>query len=157
MKQMVPPIDRLLSSRAPTKEPVTMPHPLMLRLLAIAVLLPSTLCAAFGTLLGVAWAADALQRGQHLGAAMALIAAIAAGWFGLVTAWRLYYQMLRRNVTLDRRIAWCGLASAALVCIGLMATTGGSLMVRIAFFGWPLLAAAFFGACLRIADQTERL
>jgi len=130
------------------KEPATMPHPLMLRLIAIAVLLPSTLCAAFGTLLGAAWATDALQRGQHLGAAVALVAAMAAGWFGLVTAWRLYYQLLRQQVTLDRRIAGLGLACGALVAIGLMATTGGALMFRMALFGWPLLAAALLGAQL---------
>jgi len=125
-----------------------MRKPLMLRLIAIAVLVPSSLCAAFGTLLGVAWAADALQRGQHLGTALALIAAIAAGWFGLVTAWRLYYQLLRQQVTLERRIAGLGLACGALVAIGLMATTAGAPMFRLAFFGWPLLAAAFLGAQL---------
>lgn len=123
----------------------------------MAVLLPSSLSAAFGSLLGIAWATDALQRGQHAGTAMALMAAMAAGWFGLVTAWRLYYQLLRREARFDRRIAWSGLASGALVCIGLIATTSGSLLFRIAFFGWPLLAVAFFGACLRIADRPDRL
>ena len=125
-----------------------MPPTIVLGLIAIAVLLPSTLGAGFWTLLGVAWVVDALQSGQHTGAAIALIAAMAAGWFGLVTAWRLYYRLRRKDLAFDRRIAWCGLASGALVCIALIAMTGGSLLFRLGFFGWPLLAAAFFGAVL---------
>lgn len=120
----------------------------MLRLIAIAVLLPSTLTAGFWTLLGAAWVADALQRGEHMGTALALSAAMAAGWFGLVTGWRLHYHLQHQYLALDRRIAWSGLASSALVSIGLLVTTGGSLLFRLGFFGWPLLAVAFFAMVL---------
>lgn len=131
-----------------------MPPPIVLRVVAIAVLVPSTLVAGFWSLLGAAWVTDALGRGEHIGTALALIAAMAGGWFGLVTAWRLYYRLRRRDLAFDRRIAGCGLASGALVCMGLMATTGGSLLFRAAFLGWPLLAVAFFGVVLwRLSPQ----
>lgn len=125
----------------------------MLRLIAIAVLVPSTLVAGFWSLLGAAWVVDALRRGEHLGTAIALIAAMAGGWFGLVTAWRLYYRLRRGDLAFDRRVAWCGLACGALVSIGLIATTGGALLFRLGFFGWPLLAAAFFAALLWLLSQ----
>ena len=125
-----------------------MPRPILLGVIAIAVLVPSTLVAGFWSLLGAAWVADALRRGEHTGTALALIAAMAGGWFGLVTAWRLHYRLRRKDLAFDLRMAWCGLASGALVCMGLIATTGGSLLFRAAFLGWPLLAVAFFGAAL---------
>lgn len=123
-------------------------HPFVLRLVAIAVLLPSTLVAGFWSLPGFAFVADALLRSQQPGTAALVLAALVAGWVGLGTAWRLYYCLLRKELDFDQRRAWWGLASGTLVAIGLMAATGGSLMFRIVFFGWPLLAVAFFGALL---------
>lgn len=125
-----------------------MPHPLLLRLVAITVLFPSSLAAGFWSLLGLGFVADALLRSQQPGTAALVLAALVAGWVGLGTAWRLYYWLMRKETDFDRgRAAW-GLASGTLVAIGLMATSGGSLMFRLAFFGWPLLAVAFFGAVL---------
>ncbi len=125
-----------------------MPHRLLLRLMAVAVLLPSTLGAGFGSLLGGAFVADALRRGHALPASAALAVAMAAGWFGLVTLWRLYYRLLRGDAGFSRRTAWLGLACGSAVSAGSMAVTGGTLPVRIVLFGWPLLGAAFFGAVL---------
>lgn len=125
-----------------------MPHPLVLRLVAIAVLFPSTLGAGFWSMLGFGFVADALLRGQRPGAAAIVLAALVAGWLGLGTAWRLYYCLLRQDLAFDHQRAWWGLASGALVAIGLMAVSGGSLMFRLVFLGWPLLAVLFFAAVL---------
>lgn len=132
-----------------------MPHPIVLRLVAIAVLFPSTLGAGFGSMLGIGFVADALLRGQSPGAAGMVLAAILAGWIGLGTAWRLYYCLLRGDLTFDLRRAWWGLASGTLVAISLMVVTGGSLVFRVALLGWPLLAVVFFGAVLwHVRGQT---
>ncbi|MCD2512390.1 hypothetical protein [Comamonas endophytica] len=124
------------------------PHRMVLGLVAVAVLLPATLGAGFWSLLGFGFVADALLRSQHPGAAAMVLAALVGGWFGLGTAWRLYYCLLRGDLSFDRRRAWWGLGSGALVAISLIALSSGSLMFRLAFFGWPLLAVAFFGGVL---------
>ncbi len=121
---------------------------ILLRLIAIAVLLPSTLGAGFWSMLGFGFVADALLRGEHPVAAALVLLALVAGWVGLGTAWRLYYGLLRGDAAVDLRRGWWGLASGALVCIALVAVTSGSLLFRICFFGWPLLAVAFLGAQL---------
>lgn len=123
-------------------------HPFVLRLVAIVVLLPSTLVAGFWSLPGFAFVADALLRSQHPGTAVVVLAALVAGWIGLGTTWRLYYCLLRKELGFDRGRAWWGLACGTLVSIGLMVTSGSSLVGRIAYFGWPLLAVAFFSAVL---------
>lgn len=125
-----------------------MPHPIVLRLVAIAVLFPSTLCAGFWSMLGFGFVADALLRSQNPGAAGMVLAAIVAGWIGLGTAWRLYYCLLRKDLGFDRRRAWWGLASGTLVAGSLMVVSAGSLLFRVVFLGWPLLAVAFFAGVL---------
>ncbi len=125
-----------------------MPHQLLLRLIAVAVLLPSTLGAGFWSLVGGAFLVDALRRGHALPAAAVLALAMAAGWFGLVTLWRLYYRLLRGDPGFSRRTAWLGLACGSAVSAVAMAVTGGALPMRIALFGWPLLGAAVFSAVL---------
>lgn len=125
-----------------------MPHPIVLRLVAIAVLFPSTLGAGFWSMLGFGFVADALLRSQNPGVAGMVLSAIVAGWIGLGTAWRLYYCLLRKDFAFDRRRAWWGLASGTLVALSLMAVTSGSLLFRVVFLGWPLLAVAFFGIVL---------
>lgn len=127
----------------------------LLRLIAVVVLLPSTLVAGFWSVLGFGFVADALLRSQHPVAAALVLAALVAGWIGLGTAWWLYYGLLREDAAIDLRRAWCGLASGALVCIALVAVTNGSLLFRLAFFGWPLLAVVFFGRVLwRFSQRT---
>lgn len=125
-----------------------MPNAVALRAVAILVLLPGTLVSGFGSLLGFAFVADSFRRSDHVAAGAVLLVAMAAGWFGLVTSWRLYYGLLRGRTGFDRRVAWAGLTCGSLVSLGLMVATGGSLNFRIVFFGWPLLAAAFFGIAL---------
>lgn len=132
-----------------------MPNTIALRFVAILVLLPSTLVAAFWSLMGIPFAEDALQRRGHAVAGTVLFAALAAGWFGLVTLWRLYYHLLHERTDFNRNIAWAGLAVGCLVSLALIATTGGTLTFRVVFFGWPLLTAAFFAIVLwRIPVQT---
>lgn len=125
-----------------------MPHPLALLIIGIASLVPTTLIAGFWSLAGVLMMFDTLKRGHYAGFNVALPVAMAAGWFGLITAWRIYYHLRRKSLAFDHRIAWWGLASGALVAIYLIATSGGSLLFRLGLFGLPLWAAAFFGAVL---------
>lgn len=125
-----------------------MPNTTALRLIALFVLLPSTLGADFWSLLGAGFAADALRRGQHLLAATLLVAAMTAGWLGLVTLWRLHYRLLRKDLSFNRRVAWLGLACGVAASVGLMAVSSATPLMRALLFGWPLLAAAFFSTVL---------
>ncbi|MNY53783.1 hypothetical protein D3C86_1895740 [compost metagenome] len=109
-----------------------------------------TSLSAFG------FVADALLRNQQPGAAAQVLAALVAGWIGLGTCWRLYYCLMRKDLGFDHRRAWWGLACATLFAIGLIATAVGPLMSRIVYFGWPLLAVAFFSAVLwRLRENTH--
>lgn len=65
-----------------------------------------------------------------------------------MTLWRLYYGRLRDHCDTHRRLAWAGLASGVVVSLGRIALTGGAVAFRIAFFGWPVPAAAYFAALL---------
>jgi len=121
-----------------------MPSHFALYVIAILVSLPSTLAAAFWTLLGSGFTSDALRRHDHAPAAFALLAAMLAGWFGLVTLWRLHYLLLQGRTDFNRHTAWAGLACGCLVSLALIAVTGGTLVFRITFFGWPLLGAGYF-------------
>ena len=125
-----------------------MPNIIALRVIAILVLLPSTLVASFWSLFGVVFVVDALERNDRVASGIVLLAAMAAGWFGLITTWRLYYGFLHGRPSLNLRVAWLGLICGSLTSTGLIATTGGSLAFRIAFIGWPLLGAAFFAMAL---------
>ncbi|MNW16775.1 hypothetical protein D3C71_2157470 [compost metagenome] len=63
---------------------------------------------------------------------------------------------MRKDLGFDHRRAWWGLACATLFAIGLIATAVGPLMSRIVYFGWPLLAVAFFSAVLwRLRENTH--
>ena len=126
-----------------------MPNIIALRAIALLVLLPSTLVAGFFTFMGLAFVAASLGDGEYTTSAVILLAAMVAGWFGLVTAWRLYDGMHRGHPNLSRPTAWAGLACGCVTSVGLIATTGGSIGFRLVFFGWPLLAAAFFAIALK--------
>ncbi|MHC9084047.1 hypothetical protein ACYX7E_03300 [Luteimonas sp. RIT-PG2_3] len=123
-------------------------HTIALRSIAIMVLVPSTLAACFWSIPGTMFVVDALQRHEHLRASVALSITMAAGWFGLITAWRLYYDFLRGRLTVSRPVAWAGLICGSLASLALIMTTGGALAFRIVCFGWPLLAVACFSVAL---------
>lgn len=78
-----------------------------------------------------------------------LAIAMILGWFGLVTLWRLYYSLLRGDLSLNRRAAWTGLACGSLVSVAWIMASGGTVVFRLLFFGWPLLASTYFGVVLR--------
>lgn len=120
-----------------------------LRAVAILVLFPSTLASAFFTLMGLAFSADSIRRGEQTSTGIFLLCAMFAGWFGLVTAWRVYYGILLERSNLNRPVTWVGLASGSLTSIALVYLSGGSFLFRIMFFGWPLIAVVYFAFAIR--------
>jgi len=116
-----------------------------LHAVGILVLLPTTLAAAFWSLLGVGFSVAFFRTGDHVFASLLLLLAMAAGWFGIVTLWRLYYSFLSdRHPRSNFVVIWAGLACGCVTSLALIATTGGSILFRVVFFGWPLLAVALF-------------
>ncbi|WP_434031654.1 hypothetical protein [[Pseudomonas] boreopolis] len=99
---------------------------------ATFVLLPSTLAAGFYSLFGVAFVTDSFRRAEHLSASLVLLVAMTAGWFGLITAWRLYYALSQGRTDFSRPIAWAGL-----ICGGLRRSASLLLRADHLFFAWP--------------------
>lgn len=126
-----------------------MPSTIALRLIGFFVLLPSTLGAGFWTLQGIGYVVHAWSRAADTSFACALAIAMALGWFGLLTLWRLYYSLLRGVLSFSRRTAWAGLVCGSLVSVALIMASGGTVVFRLSLFGWPLLASAYFGIVLR--------
>lgn len=126
-----------------------MPSTIALRLIGFFVLLPSTLGAGFWTLQGIGYVVDAWSRATGTSFAFTLAIAMALGWFGLTTLWSLYYSLLRGDLSFNRRAAWAGLVSGSLVSVALIVASGGTVVFRLCFFGWPLLASTYFSIVLR--------
>lgn len=116
---------------------------LALHAVALLVLMPSTLGAAFWSLMGAAFAFKSLSRGEYVNTSLLVLLALAAGWFGIVTLWRTYYGLANR-APFNRMLASVGLACGSAVSLALVANTGGTLAFRLLFFGWPLLAVLAF-------------
>lgn len=121
-----------------------MPGHFALYVIAIFVTLPSTLAAAFWSLPGIGFTSDALRHHDHAPAALAMLAAMLAGWFGLTTLWRLHDLLLQGCTDFNRPVACGGLVCGGLVSLALIVVTGGTLFFRVSVFGWPLLAAGYF-------------
>ena len=102
--------------------------------------------------LDVAWCpfvVAGFRRSENVAGCAILLVAMLVGWFGLVTAWRLYHALLNGRTDFNRRVAWSGLACGSIVSVFLILASNGTLVFRIGFFGWPLLAAFFYAAWLR--------
>ena len=106
--------------------------------IGILVIIPTTLVAAFWSLLGVSVALSERPSG------ILVLFALLAGWFGIVTLWQLYHDFLGGEPHPNILVAWLGLACGCITSLVLIVTSGGSAMFRIVFFGWPLIAAAYF-------------
>lgn len=125
-----------------------MTNKLLLRAVGLGILMPTTLVAAFGSLPGAGLSLGAIRAGTAGLSATLWLVALVAGWFGMVTLWRLYYGFLRERSGLNRVTTWVGLVCGSLVSLALVTASGGSLTFRVLFFGWPLWAVAFFVVAL---------
>ena len=114
-----------------------------LHTLAVLVLWPTTL---FACLVGVAGLAAALEdafRGSFR--TIGLVPLVLAGWFGIITLWRLHYFFLgSASSPPNSHMSWLGLACGTTTSVVFIASTDGALL----FFGWPLLAAIFYSILL---------
>lgn len=76
--------------------------------------------------------------------------------------WHLHYRLLRAQLDFSRPAAWAGLACGSVVVLALVASSGGALVFRISFFGWPVLAAIYYAVVLwrlpmRAAGEQRRM
>jgi hypothetical protein len=121
---------------------------LTLNIVAVLVLIPTTMFAGIVGLVGVTAAFDDISRGRVN--TIAVVPLVFAGWFGIYILWRLYC-FFRHPASFpppSPPVSWIGLASGSSVSIILIATSGGSLLSRLFIFGWPLIAAIFFSILL---------
>lgn len=135
--------------RGLTKVLIRSPGVILNHATGILVLFPSTLVAGIWTLHGVPFVVAGFRRSENVAGCAILLVAMLVGWFGLVTAWRLYHALLNGRTDFNRRVAWSGLACGSIVSVLLILASNGTLVFRIGFFSWPLLAAFFYAAWLR--------
>jgi hypothetical protein len=113
-------------------------------LAAVFLLLPSTLIAAFFSLLAFGGLAMCMEANSGNWICRFLTAALIFGWFGIFSVWNVYYHLARGSWSMNRPLAWTGLASGAVVALSLSFFIQGSFLFRIALFAWPALIAAVF-------------
>ncbi len=121
-----------------------------LKLVAVLVLVPTTLVAAFWSLLGVPAFVDAVihpnpvypYRGWMLGPLLV------AGWFGIVTLWRLYHHYVSGRPPGRSAVHWAGLATGCLVSIALLFVVRGQWLSA-----WPMVAAVYFALLLCTSEH----
>lgn len=121
---------------------------LLAQLIGFVVIVPSTLVALFYSALGAMFAAESIQRHEHLGSAALVLTCLAGGWFGIIALWRAYTVLGTGQLTFNTTFIWIGFGCGSLVSLTLMGMANGSLLFRTLFFGWPLLAVAAFTAML---------
>jgi len=98
----------------------------------VLVVLPTTLMSLVGTVLGLG-----------MGKFWPVLALSSAGWFGVVTLWRLFIGLWRQRPPRSTRVIWAGLTAGCAVSL-LLAVSVHDIWSAV-FFGWPLLAALYFG------------
>ena len=119
--------------------------------IAVCVLLPTTLVAMFWTLLGVPALFDAFDNHGAAGASVGLSLALVAGWFGLLTLWRLYRNLGAAQFCERQTNYWIGLGAGVGASLYLLMTMPGQWLA-----GWPLVAALYFALRLRACAMEDR-
>ncbi|WP_230024998.1 hypothetical protein [Massilia sp. Bi118] len=115
-----------------------------LYLVAFFVLVPTTLVAAPLTVVGmvVAWT-SIFERSAASPPAM--FSALTLGFLGLASMWVLFFHYLKSVSNPPASHLHCiALLAGAAVSLALVVSSGGSLLFRALFFGWPLTGAVFF-------------
>ena len=113
-----------------------------LKTIGIVVLLPTTLVALFWTFLGVPALIDSIAHPSLVYPYRALVLApvLVAGWFGLITLWRLYYRFDAHRPLGNIKVHWAGLVAGCTASVALLLAMPGQLLAA-----WPLIAAIYFG------------
>jgi hypothetical protein len=117
--------------------------------IAFFVMIPTTLVAALSSIFLIGSVVDAIRPGHDPINGLFVILFIIFGWFGIVTLWRLYHAFLEPNSpNINQPLAWLGLFCGSTASVILVVSAGGTITFKLLFFGWPLIAAAFFSALL---------
>lgn len=114
------------------------------QLVGVGVIAPTMLVALFYSVPGVMFALESLQAGEHVADAVQVLLCIAGGWLGIIALWHAYAALSSDHLAFNRTLVWIGFSCGCVVSLLLIATTNGSLLFRVLFFGWPLLGVAVF-------------
>ncbi len=109
----------------------------------ILVLVPTTLGTLFCSLMGLGRALELLSRSNWRLNALLMLAALCAGWFGVVTLWRLFVGLVRGRPPSNPPAVWMGLMAGSAVSLSFIVAMND--VWAIVIFGWPLLAALHLG------------
>jgi len=108
------------------------------------ILLPTTLVTAIFAPMGAVYALAMLVEHQFETAAI-LFAVITCGSAGVISMWILSIHFKNNTEKSLSALAHCmALLGGSAVSIWFVIYSGGTLMFRLLFFGWPVLAALYF-------------
>lgn len=113
------------------------------------VIVPATIVAAVLGFVGMMAALDALVHDTYGVSPGMMLALIALGWIGIFTLWKLlnYFHYSSEPPT-NALFYWFGLLCGSTASIILVISSGGTLLFKMLFFGWPLLAVMIFSIML---------
>ena len=108
------------------------------------ILLPTTLVTVVFAPMGAVYALAMLVERQF-GTAANLFAVLTCGSAGVISMWILCFHFKNSaGKSLSAVVHCVALLSASAVSILFVIYSGGTLMFRILFFGWPLMGALYF-------------
>jgi hypothetical protein len=112
---------------------------------------PSTVMSVGFSALALGQMANSIEH-RDFGVALLVPVFLSAGWYGLVTLWRLFFGLSSSKWTGSRSVVWTGLALGCTVDLCLvadMATLGRHGFWEAACVAWPMLAAIHYGIAFR--------
>jgi hypothetical protein len=112
---------------------------------------PSTLISIGFTALALGQMSKSIEE-RSFGIALFVPFFLSAGWFGLVTLWRLFIGLSSSELPENRPVVWAGLASGCAVDLCLLvdiAILGGHRFWESSYVAWPMLAALHYGIAFK--------
>jgi hypothetical protein len=108
------------------------------------ILLPTTLVTVVFAPMGVVYALAMLIEHQFEKASI-LCVVITCGSAGVISMWILFIHFKNQSEKSPPSLVHCiALLCGSAVSIWFVIYSGGTLMFRLLFFGWPLLGALYF-------------
>jgi hypothetical protein len=117
----------------------------------LLVVVPSTVVSIGFSALALGQMAKSIEN-RDFGTALFVPFFLSAGWYGLVTLWRLFIGLSSSELPENRSVVWAGLASGCVVDLCLlvdMATLGGPRFWEASYLAWPMLAAFHYGIAFK--------
>jgi hypothetical protein len=118
----------------------------------LMVVVPSTVASIGFTALALGQMAKGIEK-RDFGVALFVPLFVSAGWFGIVTLWRLFVGLSSNELPRSRSVVWAGLASGCVVdlclVVDMVAMGSGHRLWEASYIAWPMVAALHYGVAFK--------